>query len=85
MFGLKMPQWKMHYQAYKPFFNKAETRMMPVTPSLPPRGMMIMVNSICGKPERLTLVPYDGTTLRVSVFPRWHINNIPSFRENALQ
>jgi hypothetical protein len=80
MLGLELKRWVLHYQEYTTF--KGETKMMPITPPLPPRGMMTMVPVMCGKPERITLVPYGRTTLRLTVFPYWDVKDVPSFIEN---
>lgn len=82
MFGLEMPHWPMHFQEFKT--RTGEVRMEPITPPLPPRGCMTMTPHLCGKPERITLVPYGSTTLRLTVFPYWDVKDIPSFSENQL-
>ena len=83
MFGLEMPSWAMHFQEFKPHGNKP-VQMNPITPPLPPRGCMTMTPQICEKPEKITLVPFGATTLRLTVFPYWDVKDIPSFRENQL-
>ena len=82
MVGMEMPNWVMHYQEYKPW--KEPLRMEPFTPPLPPRGSMTMTPYKCNPPERITLVPYGCTTLRMTVFPYWNTQDIPSFKENQL-
>jgi len=80
MYALELTRWVLHYQVFKTL--KGETKMMPITPPLPPRGMMAMVPLLCGKPERITLVPYGRTALRLTVFPYWDLQDVPSFNEN---
>lgn len=82
MVGMEMPNWTLLYQKYKPW--KGPEQMEPGTPALPPRGCMTMTPIKCGKPEPITLVPYGCTTLRLTVFPYWDVQDIPSFKENQL-
>ena len=80
--GAEFPLWKNAYQKFKPL--KGKERMVEVTPNLPPRGCMTMVRVKCKKPELITLVPYGSTTLRMTIFPYWNAQNIPSFKPNQL-
>ena len=82
--ALHMPGWPLFYQEYRPFFQPKETVMVPVTPPLPPRGCMTMTHLKCDKPEKIALLPYGATTLRIGVFPYWDIKDIPSFQENQI-
>ncbi len=80
--GAEYPGWKSAYQKFKP--HNGEERFVEVTPNLPPRGTMIMVPAKCKEPGRIALVPYGGTTLRMTVLPYWDVRNTPSFEPNQI-
>jgi hypothetical protein len=82
VFGAEYPSWKTAYQTFKP--HQGKEQFVEVTPNLPPRGTMTMVPVKCKKPERITLVPYGGTTLRMTVLPYWDARDIPAFEPNQI-
>jgi len=83
LYGTQFPKWEVLYKKYKPY-GKSEDEYRILTPPLPARGEMIMVPILCKEPERIALVPYGSTTLRLTVFPYWDARNIPSFKPNQI-